>query len=307
MASTDAAGGATRLRRLLPKSILGLAAVVFFMGIASAFTGAVLYAYYENRQEQTTNKVDAFVGGFSDQLNAAKKIVANEGNAAKQEIRNQLDELRQFAASGSTLNDLLSKSAPSVFFVTTLDENGAPSVGTAFVAFSDADQSYLITSYTTVAAATRSPGPAVTLKKQGEADLPATVFTWDPGRDLALLQVKKPNLPALKWAAADTPPKIGDRVFVISGLGANGAAITQGFVADVSADGFQHDAPVGSQFQGGPMINSNGEVVGVASRQYAPFGFPPQSVFFAPFIRHACDVVLRCPDNSSPAPGSQGN
>ncbi len=299
---------ASVLRRVMPKTVLGLAAVLFLMAIAAAFSGAILYAYYENRQEQTTNKVENFVGSFGEQLDAAKKIVSSEADSAKQEIRNQLDELRQFAASGSTLNDLLGKAQPSVWFVSTLDDNGAPSVGSAFVVFSDADSSWLVTSYTTVAAATHQPARAVTLRKQGQDDVDATVYTWDQSKDLALLQVGKANLPALTWAATDSNPKIGDRVFLVSGLGSTGAAITQGFVADVSGDGIQHDAPVGPQFQGGPIINSNGEVVGVASRSYSPLGFAPDAVFFAPLIRASCDHLVVCPQEGAPSsPGAQAN
>jgi len=290
------------LRRWIPKTALGLAALLFVTALATAFSGAVLYAYYESRQEKTVDKVDTFVGGFADQLDAAKKIVQAEGDRAKQDIRNQLDELQRFAASGSTLTDLLNKAQPSVFLVSTLDQNGAPSVGTAFVVFADADQSFLLTSYTTVQAATQQPGPPVTLRKQGQDDVEATVFTWDPDHDLALLRVATPNLPALPWAAPDAPPKIGDRVFLISGLGSTGAAITQGFVADVSADGLQHDAPVGMQFQGAPVLNSDGEVVAVASRTYSPLGFQPDSVWFAPLVRTSCDTVLRCPEGN-PQPG----
>jgi S1-C subfamily serine protease len=297
---------ASRLRRLVPKTVLGLAALLFCMSVAAAFSGAILYAYYENRQEQTSNKVESFVSGFADQLDAAKKIVAAEGDSAKQDIRNQLDELRQFAASGSTLNDLLGKAQPSVYFVATLDGNGAPSVGSAFVVFSDSGASFLLTSFATVQAATSAPAPVVTLRKQGQDDLEATVFAWDPGRDLALLQVATPNMAAMKWASQDSLPKIGDRVFAISGLGATGAAITQGFVADVSGDGIQHDAPIGAQFQGGPLVNSSGEVVGVSSRTYSPLGFTPDAIYFAPLIRHSCDTVVRCPDGT-PVPGAQGN
>jgi S1-C subfamily serine protease len=291
-----------RPRRLIPRTAVGLSVLLFFMGIAAAFSGAVLYAYYESRQEQTVTKVDNFVGGFSEQLDAAKKVVQAEGDTAKQDIRNQLDELQKFAASGSTLTGLLDKARPSVWFVSTLDQAGAPSVGSAFVVFSDNQTSFLLASYTTIQAATQQPGPGVTLRKQGEPDLAATVFTWDPGHDLALLTVPRPSLPALPWASGDPPSKIGDRVFAISGLGSTGASITQGFVADVSADGLQHDAPVGTQFQGGPLLNSDGEVVAVASRTYSPLGFQPESVFFAPLVRLSCDTVLTCP-NGTPQPG----
>jgi len=81
-------------RRLFPRTVLGLSVLLFFMGIAAAFSGAVLYAYYESRQEQTVSKVDNFVGGFSEQLDAAKQVVQAEGDSAKQDIRNQLDELQ---------------------------------------------------------------------------------------------------------------------------------------------------------------------------------------------------------------------
>jgi S1-C subfamily serine protease len=291
-----------RRLHVIPRTVLGLSALLFFMGIAAAFSGAVLYAYYESRQEQTVSKVDNFVGGFSDQLDAAKKVVQAEGDNAKQDIHNQLDELQKFAASGSTLTGLLDRAKPSVWFVSTLDQAGAPSVGSAFVVFSDNQTSFLLTSYTTIQAATQQPGPAVTLRKQGEQDLTATVFTWDPAHDLALLSVPRPSLPPLPWATENPPSKIGDRVFAISGLGSTGAAITQGFVADVSADGLQHDAPIGTQFQGGPLLDSDGDVVAVASRAYSPLGFQPQSVFFAPLVRVSCTSVLKCP-NGNPQPG----
>jgi S1-C subfamily serine protease len=290
-----------RLRALVPRTALGLSALLCCMAVASAFSGAVLYAYYESRQQQTTDKVERFFGSFDEQIDAAKKLVKAEGDQAKEDIRVQLDELQKFAASGSTLTGLLDKAQPSVWFVQTLDENGAPSVGSAFVVFADDQQSFLLTSYTTIRAATVQPAPGITLVK-GDERLDATLIQWEPGKDLALLSLDRPRLPALPWVSADAQPHIGDRVFAISGLGSTGASITQGFIADVSADGVQHDAPVGAQFQGGPLINSAGEVVAVGSRSYSPLGFATVDVFFAPPIRASCDTVLRCPDGA-PAPG----
>ena len=51
----------------------------------------------------------------------------------------------------------------------------------------------------------------------------------------------------------------------------------------------------GPQLQGAPLVNSNGEVVGVASRAYAPLGFAPDAVWFSPLIKSACEKVLQCP------------
>jgi S1-C subfamily serine protease len=289
-------------RRALPNTALGLAGVLFLMSIAAAFSGAVLYAYYESRQEATNNKVEAFFRDYNKSIEDARKTIQAEGDRAKADIRNQLDELQKFAASGSTLTGLLEKAQPSVYFVSTVDQAGGPAVGSAFVVFADSQQSFMLTSFTTVKAATVTPAPDITIRKQGQDDVTATLFTWDEGRDLALLSVPIPNLPALNWISQDAPPKIGDRLFAVSGLGSTGASITQGFVADVSVDGVQHDVAVGAQFQGSPIINSDGEVVAVASRTYAPFNFATEGVYFAPLVRRACDSVLKCPEGN-PQPG----
>lgn len=283
---------------LLPRTALGLATLLFFMSIASAFTGAILYAYYEYRLGQTEDRVDTFRAGFEEAVDEAMKRIDEERAAAVGDVQNQLDELEKFAASGETLASLLEAAAPSVWFVTTLDEAGQPSVGSAFVVFSDNEQSFLLTSHATIRAATQSPAPRITVRK-GDEELDATLTSWDPANDLALLTIDKPSLPALKWAPTDPPLQIGDRVFVVSGLGAAGGSISQGFVADVSANGIQHDSPVGAAFQGGPLLNSKGEVLALASRSYAPLGFSPEAVFFGVPIRTSCAQVVRCPDEST--------
>ena len=305
MATDDGAGAAahaadeaearTGWRRYIPQTALGLAGLLFCMSLASAFTGAVLYAYYEYRLGKTEDRVDEFEAGFEGAVAEALDRIGSERDTAIGAVQTQLDELEKFAASGETLATLLEQAAPSVWFVVTLDEAGQPSVGSAFVVFSDNEQSFLLTSHTTVRAATANPAPEITVRK-GDETLPAELTTWDPANDLALLTIDKPSLPSLKWAPTDPPLQIGDRVFVVSGLGAAGGSISQGFVADVSANGIQHDAPVGAAFQGGPVLSSSGEVLALASRSYAPLGFSPEAVFFGVPIRTSCAEVLRCPD-----------
>lgn len=292
-----------RIRAALPRTVLGMSIIILLMSMAAAFSGAVLYAYYEARQQDTNNKVETFVGSFASEVDAARKLVKNEGDVAKTEVKDQLGELQKFAASGKTLTDLTKKASPSVFFVSTVDGSGAPSVGSAFVVFADTQQSFLLTSFTTIAAATQKPAPAVTLRKQGQDDLKATVFTWDEARDLALLTVPKPGLPALPWVPTGEQPGLGDRLFALSGLGSGGSSVTQGSVADISADGLQHDTPVGPQSQGGPLLDSEGRVVAVASRRYSPVGFSTDAVWFAPLIRMSCEKVLRCPNGAKPTGG----
>jgi S1-C subfamily serine protease len=271
------------------------------MGLAAALTGAVLYAYYESRLEKTEQAIDDFVDSYTDEFDAARAELQAERDAALAQIDDTLDELDQFAAGGETLAALLERAAPSVFFVSTLDEVGAPSVGSAFVVFADGEQSYPLTDLAVVRAATAQPGPAITLRK-GDQELDAELFTWDDATGLALLRVTQPGLPALPFVEDASSVQPGDRAFVVSGLGAAGASVSQGTVADAAANAIQHDAGVGAAHRGGPLLDADGRVIGVASRTYAPLGFDPLAVFFAPPIGLACETVITCPGGEvSPA------
>jgi S1-C subfamily serine protease len=170
--------------------------------------------------------------------------------------------------------------------------NGQPSVGTAFAVASTPNQTLLLTSYTTVLAATRKPGPDLFLR-QGTTETKVSVWTWDERYDLALIILPRGGLPVLSSAPATAT--IGDRVYASSGLGSLGASATDGVVTDVSASGIQHSAPIGQAFQGGPLLNAAGQVVAIASRNYQPLNFPSDGVWFAPFIQSACDKLLQCP------------
>jgi S1-C subfamily serine protease len=289
---------ATGWRRFVPTTAIGTALALFCMSIGAAFSGAVLYAYYEYRLGNLKDEVVARDAQFGQGVDEALAKIEEERDNAVSQVDGQLDELQRFAASGETLSSLLDKIQPSVYFVSTLDDAGGPSVGSAFVVFSDTEQSFLLTSFATVSSSATAPAPAITLRK-GDEQLPAKLVSWDPPNDLALVSVDKPSLPAIEWAADDAPVRIGDRVFVVSGLGGAGGSISQGFVAGVSAEGIQHDSPVGAQFQGGPLVDSDGKVLGVASRSYSPLGFNPQAVYFGVPIRSSCSQVIRCPDGQA--------
>jgi S1-C subfamily serine protease len=192
-----------------------------------------------------------------------------------------------------------------MFFVHTLDQNGQPSVGSAFVIASDANQSLLLTSFATVQAATHKPGPDLFVR-QGSQDIAVTVWTWDERYDLALIVLPRGNLPHLDPAPSVPAPAIGDRVFAVSGIGSLGASADQGVVTDVSAVGLQHTAAVGQAYQGGPLLNASDQVVGIASRSYQPLNFASDGVWFAPYLTSACSKVLQCQGGAlSGQPGGQ--
>jgi S1-C subfamily serine protease len=303
MASADPAGQPPWHdwhERLMPRTVIGLSALILAFAIGAAFSGVVLYSYYEFRKDNS----DKFVQDFDKQFKNALGNIKSEGENAKSEIRKELEPLRQIAAAGSTLSDVANKVEPSVWFLRTLDEAGQPSVGSAFVVASDSNQTFMLTSFTAVRAATRRPGPALTVRK-GNQELKADLYTWEEAKDLALLIVAKGDMKKLSFAPKDPALKVGERVFAVSGLGSTGTSITQGLVADVSANGIQHDASIGQAFRGAPLVNSKGELLGMGSRNYAPLGFASDDVYFALPIRGACEKVLRCPDDNVAGAGAK--
>jgi S1-C subfamily serine protease len=277
----------------MPRTVLGLATIVLAAAIGAAFSGVVLYSYYEYRLSKNTDKINTFIATYKHEFDNARGDLAAQRDAAKADINQQLGPLRQLQASGDTLKALVKKVGPSLFFVHTLDQNGQPSVGSAFVVASDATRSLLLTSYTTVQAATHRPGPDLFLRQNG-VETKTTVWTWDERFDLALIVLAKGNLPRLDTVLTNPALAVGDRVFAMSGLGSLGGSAVQGVVTDVSAQGVQHTAPVGQAYQGGPLVNANGVVVAISSRSYQPLNFASDAVWFGPFMHSACDKVLTC-------------
>lgn len=280
--------------RVLPRGVLGISALILAFAIGAGFSGVVLFSYYQYKLNQTNSKVNTLVNGYKSQFAKAEANLNADVAAAKANINNQLKAVQQLTASPEALATLVRQLAPSVFFVHTLDSAGQPSVGTAFVISSNSSQSLLLTSYTTVAAATHSPAPPVFIR-QGSTDTSVTVRTWDPQYDLALLVLPKGNLPALTAAPTSPAPQPGDRLYAVSGLGSAGAAIDAGTVIDVSASGLAVDAAIGTAFQGGPMVNQAGQVIAVGSRTYAPLGFTSSGIWYSPYVEAACSKVLSCP------------
>src|SRR3954464_8137946 len=163
--------------RLLPKSVLGMTMLLLMASLGAAFSGTVLYAYYEYRLNKNEQRVTNFINNFDKQFQGAINAIQTEREDAKTQIKRQLAPLEKVAAEGSTLDNLLKKAAPSVWFVHTLDEAGQPSVGSAFVVASDSNQTLLLTSFNTVRAATPQPGPQVSISRNGEYDK-VQLWTW---------------------------------------------------------------------------------------------------------------------------------
>ena len=148
---------------------------------------------------------------------------------------------------------------------------------------------------------TTEPAPVITVRS-GDESLEAELYNWDPEHDLALLVLPRGGLEPLPWADNDTMARlVGRHVWAAEGIGGNGVTLSPGTVIDQSDVGIQHTAPLNPAFRGGPIVNGQGEVVGIASTGYAPLNYPSGAVSFGIPVQAACERILNC---SGDVPGA---
>jgi serine protease Do len=139
-----------------------------------------------------------------------------------------------------------------------------PQSGTGFVIERDGK---ILTNYHVIQNAER-----ILVKFSDGRSLPARVLGIDPETDIALLKVEATNLPAAPLGDSDTL-RVGEWVCAIGNPLAYEHTVTVGVVSylgrklfDSSLDNYiQTDAAINFGNSGGPLINGNGEVVGINS------------------------------------------
>jgi S1-C subfamily serine protease len=283
---------------IFTRSILLWWLVFALTGLAFGATGAFWWANFNSQISDLRKDTE----DFEERSLEAQSVIEAQRQEALAEIDQALRPMQGFLSETQMLA-LAELFSPSVYTVASLDDEGLPAVGTGFAVISDDRQTWFVTSFTTVRAASVAPGPEITIRK-GTEELPAELVNWDPDRDLALIRADRGDVPLLEWVDAEAAAQaLGSRIFPVSGLGGAGAKLTTGVVVDQAAPGFQHTAPLGNDFQGGPIVNVDGKVVGVASIAYRPLGFDPGEVRFAVPVTDVCQVLISCGGTGrSPAP-----
>ena len=114
--------------------------------------------------------------------------------------------------------------------------------------------------------------------------IPAKVISAYANADVALLQLIWPRKNAVILNLADSDQvKIGERVFVVGAPYGLGHSLSSGYVSGIIKDKedknpftnseyIQTDAAINTGNSGGPMINMNGEVIGIVSNILTELG-----------------------------------
>ncbi len=110
-------------------------------------------------------------------------------------------------------------------------------------------------------------------------EVPAQIVGTDVATDIALLRVDAGHLPALRLGSS-TRSSVGDAVIAIGNPYGLGQTVTAGIVsargraldADPYIDFLQTDAAINRGNSGGPLVSTDGTVLGVTSVIFSPSG-----------------------------------
>ncbi|NCA19166.1 MAG: PDZ domain-containing protein [Actinobacteria bacterium] len=173
-----------------------------------------------------------------------------------------------------SIKDIAKKVLPTVVSISVSSTTGS-GTGSGSIVQSDATKSYIVTNNHVIDDAVS--GGKVTVEFQDGTELTATIKGRDIAYDLAVLEISKGNLPTISTGDS-SKVLIGDlSVAIGSPLGLSGT-VTSGIISALNRpvlagstnqasyiDALQTDAAVNPGNSGGPLVNGQGEMIGVNS------------------------------------------
>ena len=249
------------------KAVLCALLVVVLAAGSSGVTAAVINNLWQNKTDVMLNAFQQQMDGMQAQIDAA---------AAKQdEIIARPALTYTVTAPGAIYQQnvqavvlITSKVTGSNIFGQTTTGS---STGSGFVITEDG---YVVTNHHVVDGASD-----IKVTLHGGTEYPAKLIGSDSTNDVALLKItEEVQLQAVSIGSSDAL-NVGDQVVAIGNpLGELTSTLTVGYVSakerDVTTDGktinmIQTDAAINSGNSGGPLFNSQGEVVGITTAKYS--------------------------------------
>jgi S1-C subfamily serine protease len=204
--------------------------------------------------------------GLNDKYDKLRSDVAAQRKAADEQAKGLEDRTKELERrAGNTLDPqtVAGKVLPSVFRVSS-----AVGIGTGFAFGKEPPEggTYVITNYHVIDKVWESGQKQVTLEQQNRR-FTGTIVKVDEAADLALMTTTD-KFPPLQPAAEAAKPGL-PVVVVGSPLGLEDS-VTSGVVSALRSGGstgpvLQFDAPVNPGNSGGPVVNAQGQVVGVVN------------------------------------------
>lgn len=233
-----------------------LPVVVSVLALAAAAAAAVVAYTASAAADRSEAAVQTLTGQQSDLRDRVEALAATRRN-----LTDQLVALQRQAATAQRpdVAATVKQAARSVFTVTSGNSSGS-----AFVVSAAGATSRLVTNFHVVADSYVNGVKAVTVRR-GQLSYPGRIVDVSESNDLALVKVDTalPPLPVEK-----KPTRVGDELLVLGSPLGLGGTVTSGIVSahrnNHGVTLLQFSAPISPGNSGGPVLTTDGRVVGVA-------------------------------------------
>ncbi|HEX2029284.1 MAG TPA: serine protease [Nitriliruptorales bacterium] len=318
----DVNGGGWRERLFGGAGRLGWWTLPLFVAVGllgAVLAGALAAVYYAQRVtalEQETAEARRELTGAVERVSEvaaeARAAIESEVAAVRDElaVRLPIDDPVQFGVVTVRAEVVERPPAPPVPQAGPTGQPPPPPppprtvvrTGSGFAVVVSEGDAFFVTSFAVVADPER---PQVAVERAqvmlGGNRLTASVHAWDPSRDVALLRVDGlGNVAIPAWRSPDDPLVSGDRLFAVGLTPGGTLAQVTATVAAVDSTAVVIDAALPDVVRGGPLVDAEGRVVGVASTAYRPYGEASAAPPGVP-VRLLCDRLIRCGAGDVPA------
>ena len=165
--------------------------------------------------------------------------------------------------------ELYQKASASTVLLRLIKPNGKVSIGTGFF-IPSSTHTYIVTNYHVVIGATQGTANIV---NKAETYPIESIVAKDPENDLAILQVAIPSIKPLPLGDSDKM-KEGMRVYTVGNPKGLEGTFSEGYISSISRrtannkKRLQFTAPISRGSSGGPLLNKDQEVIGIAYMSY---------------------------------------
>ena len=184
--------------------------------------------------------------------------------------------IKEVSVTDSGIADAVGKVYNSVVTVKNYSRGQLYSTGSGFVFKTDDKYGYILTNYHVI-----SGGSEVSVVFTNDKEEKVTVVGYDEYSDIAVLSIDKSNILATAQIGSSENLRIGDTTFAV-GTPVDSSvyswSVTRGILSGknrmVEVDNYvmsvlQTDTAINSGNSGGPLCNSNGEVIGMTNMKLA--------------------------------------
>ncbi|HWH32831.1 MAG TPA: serine protease, partial [Egibacteraceae bacterium] len=257
------------------------------MGLLGATLAGGLAMLYYGQQVRDLERSTTRVVSQLEERGAELERIAEE---ARTSIEDQVRQVRETIAQEAPIT---SPNEAGIYAVAAAHPGGEVRVGSGFTIFSDASETFLVTSYALVAT---PDGFAV---RTAEVYLPsdtvtASVHNYDRDLDIATLRLRGGPLPVPEWRPGEQEVRRGDLVYAAGIAGPGTPTVVEGTIAGVSAEAIVPGLSLNAFLAGGPLVDASGKVIAIASISYRPFGPVDGDLHYAVPIRSVCRRLVRC-------------